>query len=96
MCICSWTAYNWGESCLGTRTPPFVFAPALGPPTGTPSLFSALRPSEQVHLLTGVSASPEFLKRLTFICYNHDEKIVGIDTVRVRTGAADSLRLQLD
>lgn len=37
---------------------------------------------EQVKLLTGRSASPEFLKRLTWVCYNHDPTILGIDTVR--------------
>ena len=41
--------------------------------------------TEQVSLLTGVSASPELLRRLTYICYNHNENIVAIDTVRVRS-----------
>jgi len=50
-------------------------------------------PPEQVHLLTGVSASPEFLKRLTFICYNHNENIVAIDTVRVRPRVGRRVRL---
>lgn len=40
---------------------------------------------EQVYLLTGLTASPEFLKRLTWVCYNHDARINAIDTVRVRT-----------
>ena len=38
--------------------------------------------TEQVKYLTGRSASPEFLKQLTWVCFNHDEKIVAIDTVR--------------
>ncbi|KCV72403.1 hypothetical protein H696_01799 [Fonticula alba] len=37
---------------------------------------------EQITMLTGRSAEPEFLKQLTWICVNHDDKIVAIDTVR--------------
>ena len=39
---------------------------------------------EQVYLLTGLTASPEFLKRLTWLCYKHDDRVQAIDTVRVR------------
>jgi hypothetical protein len=35
-------------------------------------------------MLTGMTASPELLRRLTYLCYNHNENIVAIDTVRVR------------
>jgi len=37
---------------------------------------------EQVRYLTGRSASPDFLRPLTWVCYNHDAEIIGIDTVR--------------
>eukprot|EP01116_Phalansterium_solitarium_P024120 TRINITY_DN8737_c0_g1_i2.p1 TRINITY_DN8737_c0_g1~~TRINITY_DN8737_c0_g1_i2.p1 ORF type:complete len:422 (-),score=175.42 TRINITY_DN8737_c0_g1_i2:494-1666(-) len=38
--------------------------------------------AEQVRNLTGITASPEFLKQLTYIALNHDERILKIDTVR--------------
>ena len=41
--------------------------------------------AEQVRFLTGFSASPEFLKKVTYICLRHDPRINGIDTVRVGT-----------
>eukprot|EP00732_Lithocolla_globosa_P004772 Lithocolla_globosa_v1_NODE_4558_length_1410_cov_11.761624.p1 type:complete len:446 gc:universal NODE_4558_length_1410_cov_11.761624:1353-16(-) len=37
---------------------------------------------DQVKLLTGRAASPDFLKQLTWICLNHDERIDAVDTVR--------------
>lgn len=38
---------------------------------------------EQVKVLTGRAASPEFLKRLTWICMKHQpDKVVAVDTVR--------------
>ena len=37
---------------------------------------------ETVVSLVGVSAPPEFLSKLTFICWNHDPAIRVIDTVR--------------
>jgi len=39
---------------------------------------------EQVELLTGATAEPDFIKKLTFICMNHDDRILAVDTVRVR------------
>ncbi|XP_076472575.1 uncharacterized protein LOC143301979 [Babylonia areolata] len=37
---------------------------------------------EQIRMLTGVSAKPEFLSKLTWICLNHHPCITQIDTVR--------------
>jgi cation diffusion facilitator family transporter len=37
---------------------------------------------EQIANLTGISAPPEFLNRLTYMAVNHDRKIVAVDTVR--------------
>jgi len=81
-----WTAFNWADSCLGAgRVSGWGWASQLRLTHRWGAIYRLSWESpEQVHLLTGVSASPEFLKRLTFICYNHNEKIVAIDTVRVR------------
>ena len=38
--------------------------------------------SEQTKLLTGHTANPNFLSKITWICLNHHEDIVLIDTVR--------------
>ena len=38
--------------------------------------------SEQIKLLTGHTAKPDFLSKLTWICLNHHHKIQFIDTVR--------------
>ena len=38
--------------------------------------------TEQIKLLTGHTARPEFLKKLTWICLNHHPKVQHIDTVR--------------
>jgi len=38
--------------------------------------------SEQIRLLTGHSAQPEFLKKLTWISLNHHPAVTHIDTVR--------------
>ncbi|XP_046345916.2 metal tolerance protein 9-like isoform X3 [Haliotis rufescens] len=38
--------------------------------------------AEQIRLLTGYTARPEFLSKLTWICVNHHKKILHIDTVR--------------
>ncbi|KAH9514187.1 Metal tolerance protein 11 [Bulinus truncatus] len=38
--------------------------------------------SEQMKLLTGHTAQPDFLSKLTWICYNHHPMINHIDTVR--------------
>lgn len=38
--------------------------------------------SEQIKLLTGHTAKPEFLSKLTWICLNHHREIQFIDTVR--------------
>ncbi len=32
--------------------------------------------------LVGLSASPQFLQKLTYLCWNHDPRILQIDTVR--------------
>eukprot|EP01126_Amoeba_proteus_P061415 TRINITY_DN8240_c0_g1_i9.p1 TRINITY_DN8240_c0_g1~~TRINITY_DN8240_c0_g1_i9.p1 ORF type:complete len:321 (-),score=54.06 TRINITY_DN8240_c0_g1_i9:112-1074(-) len=37
---------------------------------------------EYVHMMTGKSASPELLSKLTYIAYKHDPRIRAIDTVR--------------
>uniref|UniRef100_A0A1I8GQZ3 ZT_dimer domain-containing protein n=1 Tax=Macrostomum lignano TaxID=282301 RepID=A0A1I8GQZ3_9PLAT len=37
---------------------------------------------EQVRLLTGYTANPDFLKQLTYICLNHHPLVLEIDTVR--------------
>ncbi|KAK7093580.1 uncharacterized protein [Littorina saxatilis] len=37
---------------------------------------------EQIRMLTGVSAKPEFLSKITWICLNHNHQITMIDTVR--------------
>lgn len=36
----------------------------------------------QIKLLTGHTAKPDFLKKLTWICVNHHPKIQFVDTVR--------------
>jgi len=38
--------------------------------------------SEQIANLTGISAPPEFLNRLTYMSVNHSSKLVAVDTVR--------------
>ncbi|KAK7496816.1 hypothetical protein BaRGS_00012025 [Batillaria attramentaria] len=38
--------------------------------------------AEQIKLLTGRSATPEFLSKVTFLVLDHDENITSIDTVR--------------
>jgi len=40
---------------------------------------------ENVKALVGLSASPEFLQKLTFLCYNHHSEVMKIDTVRAYT-----------
>ncbi|KQK05871.1 metal tolerance protein 5 [Brachypodium distachyon] len=40
---------------------------------------------ENVHSLVGQSASPEFLQKLTYLCWNHHEAVRHIDTVRAYT-----------
>jgi len=37
---------------------------------------------EQVDMLAGRAASPEFLRKVTYLVYNHDEAILKVDTVR--------------
>ena len=37
---------------------------------------------EQIDMLAGRAASPEFLRKLTYLVFNHDEAIVKVDTVR--------------
>ncbi|KAL3862484.1 hypothetical protein ACJMK2_008445 [Sinanodonta woodiana] len=37
---------------------------------------------EQIKLLTGYTAKPEFLSKITWICLNHHPQIIEIDTVR--------------
>ncbi|KAL8578285.1 hypothetical protein ACOMHN_005676 [Nucella lapillus] len=37
---------------------------------------------EQIRMLTGVSAKPGFLSKITWICLNHDSRVTQIDTVR--------------
>ena len=32
--------------------------------------------------LVGLSATPQFLQKLTYLCWNHDPRILQIDTVR--------------
>ena len=32
--------------------------------------------------LVGLSATPPFLQKLTYLCWNHDPRILQIDTVR--------------
>lgn len=38
--------------------------------------------SEQIKMLTGHTAKPQFLSKITWICLNHNCKITKIDTVR--------------
>ncbi|GJP43260.1 hypothetical protein CLOM_g2743 [Closterium sp. NIES-68] len=40
---------------------------------------------ENVNSLTGRSAPPEFLQKITYLCWNHHEAILAIDTVRAYT-----------
>ena len=40
---------------------------------------------ENVHSLVGQSASPEFLQKLTYLCWNHHKAVRHIDTVRAYT-----------
>eukprot|EP00271_Cylindrocystis_brebissonii_P023085 TRINITY_DN9319_c0_g1_i1.p1 TRINITY_DN9319_c0_g1~~TRINITY_DN9319_c0_g1_i1.p1 ORF type:complete len:459 (+),score=93.46 TRINITY_DN9319_c0_g1_i1:530-1906(+) len=40
---------------------------------------------ENVNSLTGRSAPPEYLQKLTYLCWNHHPKIILIDTVRAYT-----------
>lgn len=40
---------------------------------------------ENVNSLTGRSASPEYLQKLTYLCWNHHPEIILIDTVRAYT-----------
>ena len=39
-------------------------------------------PPEQVKLLTGHTAEPEFLSKVTWLALNHDRRVRQIDTVR--------------
>jgi len=36
----------------------------------------------KIHLLTGVAASPSALRKITLMTYNHDQRIIKVDTVR--------------
>lgn len=38
---------------------------------------------ENIKALVGLSATPEFLQKLTFLCFNHHSEVMKIDTVRV-------------
>lgn len=38
--------------------------------------------SDQIKLLTGHTADPNFLSKITWICLNHHHEIIYIDTVR--------------
>ena len=40
---------------------------------------------ENVNSLVGKSAAPEYLQKLTYLCWNHDKAIKHIDTVRAYT-----------
>lgn len=40
---------------------------------------------ENVNALVSRTASPEFLQKLTYLCWNHSKEIVQIDTVRAYT-----------
>lgn len=40
---------------------------------------------ENVNSLVGKSAAPEYLQKLTYLCWNHNEAIKHIDTVRAYT-----------
>mmetsp|Transcript_34207 Transcript_34207/g.74775 ORF Transcript_34207/g.74775 Transcript_34207/m.74775 type:complete len:432 (-) Transcript_34207:229-1524(-) len=40
---------------------------------------------ENVKNMVGLSASPELLQKLTFMCYNHHSEVMKIDTVRAYT-----------
>lgn len=40
---------------------------------------------EFLHLLVGQSAKPEFLQKLTYLCWNHHKAVRHIDTVRAYT-----------
>lgn len=40
---------------------------------------------ENVNSLVGRSATPEFLQKLTYLCWNHHKAILQIDTVRAYT-----------
>ncbi|KAF8716950.1 hypothetical protein HU200_026053 [Digitaria exilis] len=40
---------------------------------------------ENVHSLVGQSASPEYLQKLTYLCWNHHKAVRHIDTVRAYT-----------
>lgn len=40
---------------------------------------------ENVNSLVGQSASPEFLQKLTYLCWNHHKAVRHIDTVRAYT-----------
>lgn len=42
----------------------------------------ALTAKEQVQMLAGLSAKPDFLSKLTYLACNHDERVLFIDTVR--------------
>jgi hypothetical protein len=37
---------------------------------------------ENIKALVGLSATPEFLQKLTFLCFNHHSEVMQIDTVR--------------
>ena len=49
---------------------------------------------ENIKALVGLSATPEFLQKLTFLCFNHHSEVMKIDTVRflttVKTGTPHS------
>eukprot|EP00897_Mesotaenium_endlicherianum_P009157 jgi/Mesen1/826/ME000111S10966 len=40
---------------------------------------------ENVNSLTGETAPPDFLQKLTYLCWNHHEAVIQIDTVRAYT-----------
>ena len=40
---------------------------------------------ENVNSLVGLSAAPEYLQKITYLCWNHDKAIRHIDTVRAYT-----------
>lgn len=45
-------------------------------------MIDAVDVSEQIKLLTGFTAKPEFMSKITWMCLNHSPHILKIDTVR--------------
>ncbi len=43
--------------------------------------------------LVGLSATPQFLQKLTYLCWNHDPRILQIDTVRWALALPDLLKI---